>query len=369
MSQNITPENVTKVFADATNLKNIKLNDILNAMVSKASDENPVEYFDKVYASINPIMMMNALEEAKAIVANENATSSKSKKQKETAEVYITLGGESMSQNFYTGIISTLLWLPEYLKNVADKCGIDDQALSTTLNVLDKCALPKIHDIKEEVVDGTRIEVKPSNVRHYTAFLASIVSWLNNGVNMFKINGVMKTNLELSRYLSAAALGNFPSVPFGCYHVGSCKTTDIMKLSENLGKSFDWLKFMTDECYTINEPKFVVTTDNAPIVGIAGHPLTETFAVKTEDGESKWLGIFVETEEFTKMCVQSGFSANQLKKYIISTSPEEHHTKLNANDPVAVFIEKQKMTSEIFKLRHKFSSVDLKELNEEEYDA
>lgn len=360
---------ITKVFADATNLKDIKINDVLNAMVSKASNENPVEYFDKVYASINPIMMMNAIEEAKSVVANENALASKSKKSKETAEVYVTLGGESMTQNFYTGIISTLLWLPEYIKTAAPKCGVDDQALSTALGVLDKCALPKIYDIKEEVIDGKKVEVKPSNVRHYTAFLASIVSWLNNGINMFNIKGVMKTNLELARYLSAAALGGFPSVPFASYHVGTCKTTDIMKLSETLGKSFDWLKYMTDECYTINEPKFVVTTDNAPIVGIAGHPLTETFAVKTEDGESKWLGIFVETEEFTKMCAQSGFTTAQLKKYIISTSPEEHSKKLNNNDPIAVFISKQKMTNEIFKLRHQFSSVDLSALTEESYDA
>jgi hypothetical protein len=178
----------------------------------------------------------------------------------------------------------------------------------------------------------------------------------------------MKTNLELARYLSAVALSNFPSVPFGCYHVGSCKTTDIMKLTETLGKSFNWLDYMTDESYVINEPKFVVTTSNAPIVGIVGHPLTETFAVKTEDGVSKWLGVFVETEEFSKLCAQNGLTTDQLKKYIITTSELEHAQKLAKNDPVALFINKQKMTNEIFKLRHKFSSVNLKDLDDN-YDV
>jgi len=350
-------------------LKDIKLKDLLNAIVSTASTENPVDYFDKIYESINPIMMMNALEEAKDLVNSENIVASKSKKPKENAEVFITLGGESITQNLYTGIIATLLWLPKYLKDCASKFDIDDHSLDVCLSVLNKCALPKIHDIKEEVVKGEKVEIKPSNIKHYTAFLAAIISWLNDGVNMFKVNGMMKTNLELVRYLSAAAVGSFPAVPFGCYHVGSCKTTDIAKLAENLGKSFDWLKYMTDESYTINEPKFVVTTDNAPVVGIVGHPLTETFAVKTEDGISKWLGIFVETEEFNKMCAQSGFTCDQLKKYIITTSPKEHEEKLRQHDPIATFINKQRMTNEIFKLRHKFSSVKLDDLEEETYDA
>lgn len=350
------------------NIKDITIKDLLNCLVSNSSTENPIEYHSHMYDSINPIMMEAALNEAKSVLENETSKTIKTKKPKEDAEVYITLGGESMTQSLYTGIIATLLWLPQYLKDAAKSFNIDQQSLNTTLSVLDKCALPKAHDIKEESINGEKIKINPSNIKHYTSFLAAIISWLNNGVNMFKIEGIMKTNLELCRYLSSVALGSFPSVPFACYHVGSCKTLDIMKLTENLGKSFNWLDYMTDESYVINEPKFVVTTANAPVVGIAGHPLTETFAVKTEDGISKWLGVFVETEEFSKLCAQNGLTVDQLKKYIISTSQEEHAKKLSKNDPIALFINKQKMTNEIFKLRHKFSSVNLKDLDEH-YDV
>ena len=349
--------------------KDYKLKDILNAMVSNVSTENPTEYFDKIYSSVNPIMMMEALNEARAIIENENTVSMKSKKSKETAEVYITLGGESMTQNLYTGIIAALTWLPNYLRDIAPKFDIDEHSLDVCLSVLDKCALPKLHDVKEEVIKGEKVKIEPSNIKHYSAFLAAIISWLNDGVGLFKVKGTMKTNLELCRYLSAAAVESFPAIPFGCYHVGTCKTTDIAKLTENLGKSFDWLKYMTDESYTINQPQFVVTTDNAPVVGIIGHPLTETFAVKTEEGVSKWLGIFVETEEFNKICAQAGITVNQLKKYIITTSPEEHQKKLQQHDTVATFINNQKLTNEIFKLRHKFSSVKLDADEVEEYDA
>ena len=343
------------------------IKDLLNALVANTTTENPLDYHKHMYDSINPIMIEAALINAQSIIENENAKTSKSKKNKEDAEVYITLGGESMTQSMYTGIIATLLWIPQYLKDNAKTFGVSQHDLDIALSVFDKYAFPKAHDTKEETINGEKVLIKPSNVRHYTAFLSAIVSWLNSGVSSFTVEGIMKTNLEIARYLSAIALNSFPSVPFGCYHVGKCKTTDIMQLTETLGKSFNWLDYMTDESYAINEPKFVVTTSNAPIVSIVGHPLTETFAVKTENGISKWLGVFVETEEFSKICIQHGLTVDQLKKYIISTSESQHAENIAKNDPIALFIEKQKMTSEIFKLRHKFSSV--KDENEiEKYD-
>lgn len=347
------------------NLNNVNIKNLLNALVAQSSDENPLDYFDKIYSSVNPIMIINAIESARELVRSESA---KNKKAKDVAEVYVTLGGESLNQSLYTGIIGTLLWLPNYITDAAKQLGIDDRSIEICKSVLDRCSLPKVHDVQELTVDNQKIQIKPSSIKHYTAFLTSIVSWLNSGVSSFKINGVMKTNYELAKYLSSVALESFPSIPFGCYYVGSCKTTDTMKLTEKLGKAFNWLDYMTKESYVINEPKFVVTTDNAPVVGIIGHPLTETFAVQTEDGVSKWLGLFVETEEFSNLCAQHGITINELKKYIIVNTPEMHKANLQNKDNIAVFIENQKMTNEIFKLRHQFSSVDTSCLDEN-YDV
>lgn len=345
-------------------LANINMEELLNAYVSRIPDENPLEYVEKMYSSIHPGMIIEALEEAKRVVNVEN---SKSKKAKEEAEVYLTLGGESLTRNFYTGVISTLLWLPRYLSSVANNLGIDKRDLETTLNVLNKAQLPKVHDIQEEVIGGNKIEIKPSGVRHYSAFLSSIVSWLNSGVTDFKITGTMKTNIELARYLSAVALESFPSVPFAAYHVGTCKTNDIYELSEKIGKSFDFNKFMSPECFAINEPKFVTTTANAPIVSIVGHPLTDTFIAEVKDANTvKWVGLFIENEEFSKLCVQNGLTPEMIKKYIIDTLPEQHTDKLEKKDPVAMFIENQNIAKQCFELRHKFSTFE-KTINE--YDV
>lgn len=340
-------------------LQDINLLELLNALVARIPSENPLEYVDKMYASINPAMIMEAVDEAKAIVNNENILSLKSKKAKEDAEVYLTLGGDSLNKSFYTGIISTLLWIPKYLEETRSRFGISERDIAITQNVLKQCMLPQTHDVKEEVINGEKVTVEPSNVRHYSAFLSSIVSWLTSGVSDFKLNGLPKTNIELSRYLTSVALNTFPSVPFASYHLGNIKTLDIFNLSEKLGKSFDWNKFMTNECYMLNEPKFVVTTPNAPIVGIVGHPLTDTFVAEIKDGQAKWIGMFIDSDEFSKLCALQGLTSDQIKKYMIRTTIEEHSENVAKKDQVACFIENQKLTKQCFQWRHQFSSTNI----------
>lgn len=335
-------------------LQELSMKDVFNAYVSRVSTENPLLYVNEMYKSIHPGAIRAAVEEARSLVeAESKAVSKKRSKETETAEVYLTLGGESMTESFYTGVVATLLWLPRYVKDCASRCGVSDTDARTCVEVLKKCQLPQVHDVHETVIEGNKVSVEPANVRFYSAFLSAIVSWCNNGITDFKVRGNMKTNYELSRYLASSALNSFPSVPFGCYHIGSCQTEDIFKFSEKIGSSFDFTKYMTDLCYQLNSPKFVVTTPNAPIVSIVGHPLTETFVAEMKDGNAKWLGLFIETDEFARLAAQNGLTINQIKTYIIGHTTKQHAEELTKKNPVAVFIEKNKITRECFELRHK----------------
>ena len=65
-----------------TELQNLTIYDLLNSMVAKIPNENPVDYFDKMYDVINPGMVMEAVEEAKRIIEIESETTKKSKKKK-----------------------------------------------------------------------------------------------------------------------------------------------------------------------------------------------------------------------------------------------------------------------------------------------
>ena len=53
-------------------LQEVNLQDVLNACLQKIPQENPVEYFDKMYASINPIAIMSAVDEAKILIKSES---------------------------------------------------------------------------------------------------------------------------------------------------------------------------------------------------------------------------------------------------------------------------------------------------------
>ena len=83
-----------------------------------------------------------------------------------------------MTQSFYTGVIATLLWLPNYIRESSHSFKVDQSSIDITLKTLNKCALPQIHDVKEEVIKGEKVTINPSNIKHYSAFLASIVSRL-----------------------------------------------------------------------------------------------------------------------------------------------------------------------------------------------
>lgn len=337
-------------------LQELSMKDVFNAYVARASTENPLLYVNEMYKTIHPGAIRAAVDEARSLIeAESKAMTKKRSKEFEQAEVYLTLGGESMTESFYTGVIATLLWLPKYVKESASRCGVNTNDANVCVEVLKKCQLPQVHDVHETVIEGNKVSVEPANVRFYSAFLSAIVSWCNNGVSDFAIKGNMKTNYELARYLSASALNSFPSVPFGCYHIGSCQTEDIFKFSEKIGSSFDFTKYMSDLCYQLNSPKFVVTTPNAPIVSIVGHPLTETFVAEMKDGNAKWLGLFIESDEFARIAAQNGLTINQIKTYIIGHTTKQHSEELAKKNPVAMFIDKNKITKECFELRHKFT--------------
>ena len=336
------------------------MNDYLCGLVSQVPEENPLDYFNKIYVNINPMMMSEALKQARILVAAEESKTKKSRN-KEEVDVYLIMGGENLNKSFYTGVIATLLWLPEYLKQSTSKFGVSKVDAEITQKVLNSCRLPAIHDVSEDVINGVKVSIESSSVRHYTAFLSSIISWCNNGITDFHVNGKQRTNMELSRYLSSAALNTFPSIPFAAYYIGTTHSEDPMAFAEKVGKTMKWTDYMSDENYILNEPKFVCTCRDAPIVSIPGHPLTDTFVAEIKDGQAKWLGIFVENEEFTKLCAKEGLTSNDIKKYIIEHNENEHRNLLAKHDPIAMFLEKQKMIKEAFKLKDKFSCSHIEE--------
>lgn len=330
----------------------------LQHLLSTVTPEQPLEYFNDMYKSINPHCITVAKEEGKKILKNE------SKRGDKNVNVYLTLGGDSINKYLMEGIIAALLWLPEYIKDTTEIYKLSREEVDTTLKVLNAINLPKVFDAQVEQDNESETVSQPSNCRHYASFLIAIIRWLTSGITMFKQTGDPKTNMEMVRYLSATALNTFPSIPYCAYFIGQTKTNDMAKLAEKLAKSVDFNEFMTKEAYQINSPKFVVQTQEAPLVGISGHPLGELYVGMLDDTTKKteWLGVFVKSEQFNQLCMEHGLSVNEVHEYVMGLSKTQHEKilqdKKHAKYKIAEFIEKQgnELIKTGFELFHKNDS-------------
>lgn len=322
---------------------------ILGSIVSKISDDNPMEYLNDMYKSINPMVIQDAAMTLKDDIKSEN------KKSGTPVNTYLTIGSDSMTRSFYQGNIATLLWLPQYISEVGASSGVPKKDIETTLRVLRSVHLPTINAARE---DGDKLS--SSSGKSFSSFMAALTGWLSNPtyVGQKQTNEqlkndtepvMVKTNLEIVRFLTSVALGSFPSIPFAAYYLGSINTDDPMDLAERLSQKIDFRTYMSDESIVINQPKIVVQYEMTPIVGMIGHPLATTIlGHNDQDNNFAWHGVFIETEEFTKLCQKGGFTTKLVKKYMLSTQKKKHEENLLQNVPIAMFINEQVVTKQMY---------------------
>ena len=391
----------------------------LNILLNEIPNEDPIDYFKYMYKTINVGTVRAAVESATNVLNKEKKT-----KGCNEANVYLTLGGDSNQRSLFTGFISGLLWLEQYINTSYDKFGVTKEDAETCKRVLRTMKLPscgdiwretdeehekrtkpiieKINQIREEELRAREEELKGEELKgeelkgeklkgeedinrkfdeqiemihntkynatckHYASFLFSYITWLSTGETAFPSDTRIRSNMELSRFLTNTSLNSFPAIPYTVYYVGTVKTNDMANLAERLHSCFDFKKYMSDESITVNQPQFVVQNRYAPLVGIAGHPLGNIIYGYENNGKTEWYGLFTSSDEFEKICIKNGVSSKDIKKYIYQTDPETHKRNLLKNDPIAQFINSQRLAKEIFETRHKF--YDIEGLSDEQYE-
>lgn len=389
----------------------------LNILLNEIPNEDPIDHFKYMYKTINVGTVRAAVESATNVLNKEKKT-----KGCNEANVYLTLGGDSNQRSLFTGFISGLLWLEQYINTSYDKFGVTKEDAETCKRVLRTMKLPscgdiwretdeehekrtkpiieKINQIREEELRVREEELKREELKgeklkgeddkedinrkfdeqiemihntkynatckHYASFLFSYITWLSTGETAFPSDTRIRSNMELSRFLTNMSLNSFPAIPYTVYYVGTVKTNDMANLAERLHSCFDFKKYMSDESITVNQPQFVVQNRYAPLVGIAGHPLGNIIYGYENNGKTEWYGLFTSSDEFEKICIKNGVSSKDIKKYIYQTDPETHKRNLLKNDPIAQFINSQRLAKEIFETRHKF--YDIEGLSDEQYE-
>ena len=377
----------------------------LNILLNEIPNEDPIDYFKYMYKTINVGTVRAAVESATNVLNKE-----KKNKGCNEANVYLTLGGDSNQRSLFTGFISGLLWLEQYINTSYDKFGVTKEDAETCKRVLRTMKLPSCGDIWRETDEEHEKRTKPiiekinqireeelkheelkheedkedinrkfdeqiemihntkynATCKHYASFLFSYITWLSTGETAFPSDTRIRSNMELSRFLTNTSLNSFPAIPYTVYYVGTVKTNDMANLAERLHSCFDFKKYMSDESITVNQPQFVVQNRYAPLVGIAGHPLGNIIYGYENNGKTEWYGLFTSSDEFEKICIKNGVSSKDIKKYIYQTDPETHKRNLLKNDPIAQFINSQRLAKEIFETRHKF--YDIEGLSDEQYE-
>lgn len=378
----------------------------LNILLNEIPNEDPIDYFKYMYKTINVGTVRAAVESATNVLNKE-----KKNKGCNEANVYLTLGGDSNQRSLFTGFISGLLWLEQYINTSYDKFGVTKEDAETCKRVLRTMKLPSCGDIWRETDEEHEKRTKPiiekinqireeelkhgeelkheedkedinrkfdeqiemihntkynATCKHYASFLFSYITWLSTGETAFPSDTRIRSNMELSRFLTNMSLNSFPAIPYTVYYVGTVKTNDMANLAERLHSCFDFKKYMSDESITVNQPQFVVQNRYAPLVGIAGHPLGNIIYGYENNGKTEWYGLFTSSDEFEKICIKNGVSSKDIKKYIYQTDPETHKRNLLKNDPIAQFINSQRLAKEIFETRHKF--YDIEGLSDEQYE-
>ena len=320
---------------DATNFYEMAM-----AQASRVTSENPLPYANRMYQTVNPEAMKSILKDAKSLLSKENNRNGKD------YDVYMTIGGETNYEKIFDGLIGGMLYLFDYIDLAADAKKINKSDVEITKKVLRAIDLPVRAD------EGT-------SCRHFAQLIQSFLQWLTTGFTQGKIEGKMRNNYEITRLIRATALEQFPAIPPTVYHVDKTKTNNPFKLAEKLQNNFHFNNYMSKASVSLNEPRFVVASAGSPIVFQSGHPLTSQYIGAEKDGEVEWLGIFAESEEFNRICMEQGVSMKEVKRYMMENNMESHLANLKkGKHPIAKFIESQSLAKAMFDQKVKAYSTE-----------
>ena len=326
-----------------------ELRHYLNSLISTVSNENPLDYFNSMYKSINPMAIDLAVTSAEKIIQQQNK-----KNGSKIANVFMNIGSDSINTSFLQGVIASLLWIQNYIQDIMEPLKLSRDEVNTCLKVLKQCNLPTVFDAYDIEINGKTTKVESSSCRHFALFLTSITQWCYGGVSQFKNTGEPRSNIDLVRYLTATAMNSFPSIPFTTYFLGQCKTNDYAKLAEQLTKEFNWTDYMSKESYAINQPRFQVCSEHSPLVGCCSNPLAMLLVGETTNNKTTWLSVFCEGEEFSRLCLENSLTMNEVKEYVLKTNKQQHQKNINENNKIALFVDKNKIISQGFQLLHRF---------------
>lgn len=323
------------------------ISEIINQLISQMPAEDPLKYLETMYSSVHPGFIDYAITVGKDKLSKLN-----NKKGSKQANVYFTLGSENYTRSRISGFLSGILWTEDYVRSCGESAGVTPEEIKTYCTVLRKMGLPQIVDTYS---DGHKYTTKT-----YEAILSNWLLWLSRGSLASKTSTsstITRSNKEVCEVLTSSVMNSYPAIPFTSYYLGTLKTDeDVLSLAEKFYKDIKFDGKVSDEFSTINQPSYLVTSVNAPVVSMVGHPLClHTIGLTDANNPSsvEWFASFFANKEFEKICMKHNLTSKDVAKYMISTSLEKHEKNIENKLPIALFIKEQKITEGIYNLLRK----------------
>jgi hypothetical protein len=313
---------------------------VINSAIRKIPPDDPMDFIHDLYKTVSPPFIRMCVDDARQVLQHENRKNGKA------ANCHFVLGSDGNTRSMFNGVIGALLWLQVYLDQMKEQGQVSDEDMATTKKVLSSCMLPSCVDEEKQAADEKR------NCRDYASFLGSFVNWVirsgdsssstpgsdGDGVGE---DGDSKTNLELVRYLTASALGNFPALPFTAFFIGPVKTNDLMQLNQRMTTLIKWENYMSKQSVQLNQPRFIISMDDSPLIGNGGHPFANTLIGQEPNPE--WFSLYIDSKEFERVVV-----GGDVRKYFAENTLSQHHWNLQQKCPLAMMIEGSKMLRVLF---------------------
>lgn len=331
-------------------MEKLEFEDVLRAFYQNINNNKIGTDFNNMFKSVNPALVIKATENMKEQLSTFHKNI---KPNFNDLNIYFAIGNRYASDEFYIGVISTLLWLRDYAADLAERQQINSDDVSFLDKLLDKMKIPTKQSIN-------------SPAYLFGSMLMSITNWCGNVSNNCKdLLSEFKTNYDYSSYIAKYCIGSFPAVPFTCYYLGSVSDEDPYVLMEKIKLNINYEDYMSKESIYINNPRFLVLNAFAPITDCPYSPFCENYILQKHGASNEWISMFRDSEEFNKLCLDDNIDPDDVKKYTHITTYSKHKENVENKNPIALFIEKHIMFKNIFQLtakelEKKIDSFDLK---------
>lgn len=298
---------------------------------------SPIAYAEEILSSINPEAVRTSVRELRQAVASLNEDrDSPSVKTDEIYDVYLSIGGTSLSREFLTGVVSGQIYT--YVK-AREKYEKDPRMLKMLDKLYEDLNLPSGH-MTDSVIEAWSM----------SSFAHDVCGFCNSSYDS------SNTNMSAIGHLVDSIVKRYPTLERVYWNAGSfCRTReegidDAMSL---ISASCNPNRHFSDIMRKIVKPNITIARRDSPIATTNSSHIARVYSSTGANGDITWASAFAKTDEFIRVLADNAIIPEDLDAYHRAYNPEFHTKCLRDTGSrfhaIANFLEKNKTFFDIIR--------------------